>query len=352
MRRLLMGAFLTVGVGAPIVGVAPALAAGAAAAPAVKPAIVGLLDRQGTIDDQWAGIIRGVVVQVDWAVLQPTPDGSVVANNPIDAALTAVRAYNGRHPTTPLAVKLRVMAGIGAPQWLKDRVGSQLVQSPVDQGVGTVPFWWKPEVDAAYRALQTELAGRYDAVPEIREVQIDRCTLIYEEPFVRVTGDTVALAAFRAAGLDPTVDETCLKQEVQAHKVWQRTRSVLALNPYQNPATAPTTDVAFTNSMAKQCRNVLGDRCVIENHSMKATGNAPDMEKLYAKMTALGRPMAMQTNRPDVLGDLGVVLRRSVAMGAEAIELPWTYRPMGPATFLATYGDVVTALDPATVVVP
>jgi hypothetical protein len=347
MRRLLVGAVLAVVVGTPVSGMRPA-----AAAPAVKPAIVGLLDRQGVVDDLWAGIIRGVVVQVDWAVLQPEADGPVIGNNPIDAALASVRAYNGRHPDAPLAIKLRVMAGKGAPQWLKDRVGSQLVTSTVDQGVGTVPFWWKPEVDAAYRALHVQLAGRYDAVPEIREVQIDRCTLIYEEPFMRITGDTVALAAFKAAGLNPTVDQTCLKQEVQAHKVWQQTRSVLALNPYQNPATAPKTDVAFTNTMAKQCRSVLGNRCVIENHSMKATANGADTERLFTKMTALGRPMAMQTNRPDVLGDLGVVLRRCVGMGAEAIELPWTYRPMGPAAFLATYGDVVAALDPATLPVP
>src|SRR6476646_100775 len=153
MRRLVVGAVLAVVVGAPVSGMRPA-----AAAPAVKPAIVGLLDRQGIVDDQWAGIIRGVVVQVDWAVLQPTADGPVIGNNPIDAALAAVRAYNGRHPDAPLAIKLRVMAGKGAPQWLKDRVGSQLVQSPVDQGVGTVPFWWRPEVDAVPGAARA--AGR------------------------------------------------------------------------------------------------------------------------------------------------------------------------------------------------
>ena len=150
------------------------------------------------------------------------------------------------------------MAGRGAPQWLKDRVGSQFVQSPVDQANGTVPFWWRPEVDTAYRALHAQLAARYDGVAEIREVQISRCTVLYEEPFMRITGDAAALAAFRANGLTRAVDETCLKQQVQAHKVWARTRSVLALNPYQDPATAPKTDVAFTNTMAKQCRNVLG----------------------------------------------------------------------------------------------
>ena len=324
----------------------------AGAAPPVKPALVGLLERQGVIDDQWAGIIRGIVVQVDWAVLQPAPDGPVVDANPIDVALASVRAYNGRHPEAPLGIKLRVMAGRGAPQWLKDRVGSQFVQSPVDMGNGTVPFWWKSQVDSAYRALHVQLAGRYDGVAEIREVQISRCMVLYEEPFMRITGDTAALAVFRAKGLNRAVDETCFKQQVQAHKVWQQTRSVLALNPYQDPATVPRTDVTFTMKMANQCRNVLGNRCIIENHSIKETGNSADYEKLFTKMTAMGRPLAMQTNRPDVLGDLGVVLRRCVGMGAEAIELPWTYRPMGPAAFLAAYGDVVAALDPAVVQVP
>ena len=70
----------------------------AGAAPPVKPALVGLLERQGVIDDQWAGILRGIVVQVDWAVLQPAPDGPVVDANPIDVALASVRAYNVRHP--------------------------------------------------------------------------------------------------------------------------------------------------------------------------------------------------------------------------------------------------------------
>jgi hypothetical protein len=91
---------------------------------------------------------------------------------------------------------------------------------------------------------------------------------------------------------------------------------------------------------------------VIENHSIRETSLGPDYETLFKKMTALGRPMAMQTNRPDVLGDLGVVLRRCVSMGAEAIELPWTYRQMTPAAFRAAYGDVVAALDPSVVQVP
>jgi hypothetical protein len=53
-----------------------------------------------------------------------------------------------------------------------------------------------------------------------------------------------------------------------------------------------------------------------------------------------------------VLGDLGVVLRRCVGMGAEAVELPWTYRQTTPDGFRASFGDVIAALDPSVIQVP
>ena len=145
---------------------------------------------------------------------------------------------------------------------------------------------------------------------------------------MRVTGDTVAR---RVQGGRPEPDGRPDLPEAAGPGPQGVAADPLGAGPQPvpEPRDVPKTDVAFTNTMAT-ARSVLGNRCVIENHSMKATANGADNEKLFTKMTALGRPMAMQTNRPDVLGDLGVVLRRCVGMGAEAIELPWTYRPMGP----------------------
>jgi hypothetical protein len=53
-----------------------------------------------------------------------------------------------------------------------------------------------------------------------------------------------------------------------------------------------------------------------------------------------------------VLDGLGVVMRRCLTMGAEAIELPWTYRLLTVPELLIRCGDVVAALDPAAAVVP
>src|SRR3954462_6657511 len=53
-----------------------------------------------------AGIFGGIVIIASWAQLQPESGDALVEGNTIDSALTAVRAYNVRHPEKPLAVRL------------------------------------------------------------------------------------------------------------------------------------------------------------------------------------------------------------------------------------------------------
>ena len=62
--------------------------------------------------------LNGVVANVNWADLQTTPGGPIVHPNQLDSALTAVTSYNTSH-ANQLEVKLRVYAGIDAPNWAK-----------------------------------------------------------------------------------------------------------------------------------------------------------------------------------------------------------------------------------------
>jgi len=320
--------------------VAPA--AGTSSAAGLKPVVRGLVDRQGKLSDQWAGVIRGIVVNLDWASVQPTTAGSI-DGTAIDTAVATVRRFNLAHPSTPVAIKLRVVAGSGAPAWLKQAVGTTYVQNPVGAGSGDVPYWWTPRVETAYRDLMAGLAARYDAVPEIREVQISQCSLIYPEPLIRMRADEEAFAAFKAHGLNRTDDLACLRLAIDAHVAWKHTRSALALNPYQDPD-GKGSDVATSLAIAAYCRSVLGARCVLENHSIRETSQGADYEQLYAGMQRLGRPLALQTAAPAKVGSLDVTLRKAVAFGAEAVELPYDYRSWSPGTFSTTFADVVTAL--------
>jgi hypothetical protein len=309
----------------------------------LKPVVSGFIDRQGRLADDWAGIVRGVVVNVDWATVQPTAGGSVVGAT-IDRALADVRRFNSRHPATPVAIKLRVDAGIHAPGWLKARVGTAYVQNPVGSGAGDVPFWWQPVVEEAYRELMVKLAARYDDAAEIREVQISQCSLIYPEPLIRMRSQAAALATFRAHGLTRAADLACLRSAVDAHAAWHRTRSAIALNPYQDPD-GKGTDVSATMQIAAYCRRVLGPRCVLENHSIRATSQGDDYERMYAGMKAMGRPLALQTATPAKIGSLDITLTKALALGAEAVELPFDYRSWPPTSFRTTFHSALSALD-------
>jgi hypothetical protein len=65
--------------------------------------------------DAKAGIFGGLVVVATWNQLQPTPASRIGPRNVIERALARVRAYNGRNPQKPLAVRLRIWAGSRRP---------------------------------------------------------------------------------------------------------------------------------------------------------------------------------------------------------------------------------------------
>ena len=317
----------------------------APSADGLKAPVGGFVDRQGNLDDRWAGIIRGIVVNIGWDEVQTSGGGEILTANPIDAALDEVRAFNTRNPAAPVAIKLRVTAGVNAPEWLKQEVGAAFADNPAGEGAGEVPYWWRPEVDRAYRDLMQKLASRYDHVAEIREVQITRCSLIYPEPFIRMRSENDAMVAFKANGLTRSSDLACLRASIDAHRVWRTTRSALALNPYQDPD-GKGGDVATTLEIAAECRQVLGARCLLENHSVRDGSQGPDYEEMYAAMTAMGRPLAIQTATPAKIGDLGRAISRAEDIGAEAIELPYDYKSWDPATFRATFAGTIGRLDP------
>ena len=154
-----------------------------------------------------------------------------------------------------------------------------------------------------------------------------------------------AMVVFRDNGLSRSSDVACLQASIDAHRVWRLTRSALALNPYQNPE-GKGGDATTTLAIAAECRRVLGARCLLENHSVRAGSQGADYEQMYATMTAMGRPLALQTATPAKIGDLGAAITKAEAIGAEAIELPYDYKSWDPATFQATFATTIGRLDP------
>ena len=248
----------------------------------LKPALGGLLDRNGAPPAAYVTSLGGFVVNVHWADVQPVAGGPLTSNNAIDQAITTVRTLNAQYHVD-LGLKVRIFAGIWAPNWAKDLGGSPIALiNPQNSAEGTIGRFWSEQFGAAYDHFEALLAAKYDDVAEVREVTIARCSTFYDEPFIRDTGYTPNVTALLAAGYSLAADETCQREEIQASSVWHHTRSDLAFNPYEaiDADGSTRTDPLFTVSMMQYCRQVLASACVLENNSLR-TPVQPGYESMY-----------------------------------------------------------------------
>lgn len=345
MRSLLLMTVAAVGLGLgvnlPTAGAAsprpwslnvrPALHTGGLKAP-----VYGLLDRHHAPSATFSSVVKAYVVTASWADLQPTQNGPLVRPNAIDSAVTYARSRG-------MTLTLRVDAGISAPEWAKELGGPPITirYTKATPGVagniaGTVGRFWTPAFTAAYASLQVKLAALYDGTPEIRETDVTQCSTIFAETYLRDAADPRNVAALLAAGFTRALDDACHNSQIQAHRVWVRTLSVVSFNPYQWIHSDGTVrpDLAYTQSQMVYCRQVLGRRCVLGNHSLsRSRVSAPgEYATMYSSMKALGAPFAFQTAIMAKIGDLQWVLDWAAADGAASVELPTGYESTSPSS--------------------
>jgi hypothetical protein len=285
--------------------------------------IQGLIDRVGPPARSLASAVTAFVVNVTWAQLQPTAYGPLAASNPIDAAITAARAFPGG-----MSVKIRLLTGVDAPAWVKQIDGAPVsVYSAQDHVGGTIGRFWTADFGRAYNDLWDKLAAKYDAASEIREITASRCMTVFAETFLRDTSDPNTVSNLLAAGFSTAADHICIAQEIAAGSAWKHTRIGVAFNPYQEILAGGTlrTDEAFTSSMMQYCRTVLGPQCVLENNSIRWPPLDNAYTDMYAAMQALGAPISFQTATEARVGDLAQTLAWAVTTGADAVELPQGY---------------------------
>jgi hypothetical protein len=298
----------------------------------VKVPMAGLIDRWSLAPSHLRDVVQGFVVDVKWADLQEEAGGEIIRPNAIDEAIGLVQELNSADPGLDLGLKLRIRAGVDAPAWAKGLSGEPVaVTDPRSGTTGTVGRFWTDAFGRAYSDLHLELAKVYDAVEELREVTIARCTTVYAEPLIRNLGDPVSTGNLLGAGFSRAADQDCLRQQIDAHDVWVRTRSGLALNPYQalDSDGGSAADVGVTLELMAYCREVLSERCALENNSIRwppQRGRANDMYlEMYAGMSSLGPPIGFQTAASSRVGDLEKAVEWAVDQGACAVELPRGY---------------------------
>lgn len=310
----------------------------------LKAPIAGLIDRQHAPTSAFYSVVDGYVLNVNWSALQAAAGGQITANNPIDQEIVKVRALNksGAH----LAIRVRLFAGIGAPNWAKALGGPPLaVTDPASGASGTIGRFWSPAFELAYADLENRLAYAYDGVPEIRETTISGCMTIYAEPFIVHPNNAAVLWN---AGLTVAAGQECQRAAVRAHRAWQTTRSDLAFNPYQEILSAKTSkiDEPFTESMVAYCRTTLGAKCVLANNSLRSTSLGALYDSMYAKIAAAGPNITFQTATMARVGNLLATLGIAVGLGAASVELPSGYQTSSAGSYAAVRTNLIANAKP------
>lgn len=365
MRR----AFLVV----PLLALGAVLSACMPTEPGYKPLLGGIVDKgsetsfhQGqpypVIDLSQAAAsspgLTGVVVDVSWGQLEPSP--GTFDFSTLDSDLTAVSAYNAAHPSATLGVKLRVWAANDAPQWAKTMDGAPIATDVNDQPA-TVGQWWKPDYRAAWAALQSALAARYDANPLINEVVVASCASLTDEPTVMAASPDVA-SVLLADGWTNAAEQACLDGALSDYAPWHQTAVyypfgvVTTLSSSGQRGVDPTT----TAEVMQRCAGSLaagGPWCILGNNALDGTKSGTfvysEINTLFAadpKNTAV----AFQMNSPAPTGTSACqAVAVAVSEHAGSIEF---WPPIGqqpgftgesPATLQAWGHDLVLGTTPA-----
>lgn len=344
------------------------------AATSIKTPIQGLFDRGslGNISDNNganyslptnsdASALNGVVANVSWAQLQSTNGGPINSTNQLNTVLTKVAAYNQANNTN-LQVKVRIFAGIYAPDWAKNIDGWKPVNicnTQTTSACGTIGPFWTADYDTAFKNFMTAFANAtdsrgytYDSDPLLHDVTISQCMTVFAEPFQRDdsglngNGDLGDVLYYPTSGTSPYAqptytgqaysvnkDENCLEDQIVNSEGWKHTHLSLSFNPFK-PWTNATTQSnspgeSFTYSVMQLCRTDLGNQCTIENNSIRQTFKEDrDQTKagnLYYDITNEGPDITFQTASQNGVGNLNDTVSWAAQIGANAVELPAGY---------------------------
>jgi hypothetical protein len=315
----------------------------------LKPQVKGAIDRDAydtntaisktniKIPTAYDGIVNDFVLMLKWKQLQPS-NSTELNTSYIDDAISEAKGRN-------MHFKFRILAGIHAPDWVKNLAGGSFAVYDIDKTAGevftgTAPRYWTSDVKGAYSGLMSKLASKYDNDDTMLSVVNSLCTTIFAEPFIKNLDEGNNMTSFYNAGLTDALDQQCLNDSVDIHNAhWKRTRTETAINPLSYKGTDGTGaiierfNVDFSINWIKRCRVVLGARCIMGNNGFNATSGAvgSNYRKVIGAIICEGNPPPyFQTRQQSVIESTGKtltdVLNYVIAIGAGMIEMPVQYR--------------------------
>jgi hypothetical protein len=246
------------------------------------------------------GVYTATVLLVTWKQLQPTGTSSL-DTSAIESALTSIATYNAANPTHPLRAKLRIFAGQNAPSWVLNLDGPPVTYTdPTSGKSGSIPRYWTANYQAAWSALQTQLAAIYDNDPRIQEVAVSGCASTTAEPFIHNVGGALT-TLLQSDGYTDSQYQACLTNMATQYAAWTVTPLDYTFNAFNAIDSGhDVADTTFPIQVMTAWRSSLGTaRGIIANHGLQPTLST-DAVPLYNEFTTLGPPLEFQTYGPGV----------------------------------------------------
>lgn len=214
----------------------------------------------------------------------------------------AVDAMLAANPTVKF--RLRFMAGIHAPQWVKGRSGGAIQHDPngPNGGTGLVPRFWTDAYFVDYMAFMRAVAEKYEGNPQVVEIPNSLTTTVYAEPFI-LAADAATIDRYWQAGYRRDLVEANLRRSVDwmmtlfpttrvslaGHGKWEYI--VQGADPFDGKFASSWPD---ERTILNELSAAYGPRLVIEDHGLGPedayypTGEPRDTAtNLYSYMSGL-----------------------------------------------------------------
>lgn len=183
------------------------------------------------------------------------------------------------------------------------------ISTDVNNEPATVGQWWKSDYRAAWAALQSALAARYDTNSLVNEVVVASCASLTDEPTVMAATPDVA-SVLLADGWTNDAQQGCLDGALNDYAPWHHTAIYYPFGMFTTLSSMGQRgiDPSVTAEVMQRCADSLssgGPWCVLGNNALDSTQGGTfvydEINTLYAADPS-NTAVAFQMNSPAATG--------------------------------------------------
>lgn len=173
--------------------------------------------------------------------------------------------------------RIRIMAGVNAPGWLKTQVGTIAhVPDGPNGRPGDVPKYWNENYYGEWFDFMQALANRYESNPQVVDIPLNYTTTIFAEPFI-LAADGATIDKYWQAGLNFDKHDLYLRKSLDSlMSLFPTTRISLAGHgkwQYIVQGTSATDGVLKSSwelerTFINNARAAYGEHLVLDDHGL------------------------------------------------------------------------------------